>query len=152
MCKNTTPQPIALDSCSNPQRTWQVWIRNKDSRIFQNLWMFHNANPYPWPNPQNWSLKNVVVNLFLECAVSTVNDMKSIFCKSKWTSWHCHVKRNKCKHVLWLKSLKLLFSDRYRWPNSLGNEFLVLFFFILIFWCFLMFFGALSPKMTLVFS
>jgi len=25
-------------------------------------------------------------------------------------------------------------------------------FFILIFWCFLMFFGALSPKMTLVFS
>ena len=36
-------------------------------------------------------------------------------------------------------------------PITLGNEFLVLFFFILIFWCFLMFFGALSPEITLVF-
>jgi len=35
--------------------------------------------------------------------------------------------------------------------GSLGNKFLVLFFYI-DFWCFLMLFGALSPKITLVFS
>jgi len=33
------------------------------------------------------------------------------------------------------------------WATNFG-----LVFFIFIFWCFLMFFGALSPKMTLVFS
>jgi len=33
-----------------------------------------------------------------------------------------------------------------------GQQIFGLVFFILIFWCFLMFFGALSPKMTLVFS
>ena len=32
-----------------------------------------------------------------------------------------------------------------------GQKIFVLFF-ILIFWCFFMFFGVLSPKMTLVFS
>ena len=33
-----------------------------------------------------------------------------------------------------------------------GQQMFGLVFFIFIFWCFLMFFGALSPKMTLFFS
>jgi len=39
------------------------------------------------------------------------------------------------------------FSELFHWATNFWSCFL-----ILIFWCFLMFFGALSPKMTLVFS
>jgi len=42
----------------------------------------------------------MVIDILLECVVVTVDDMKSILSKSKWISWHCHVKRNLCKHVL----------------------------------------------------
>jgi len=35
----------------------------------------------------------MVINLLLEHVVVTVNDMISIFFKSKCTSWHCHVKK-----------------------------------------------------------
>jgi len=38
----------------------------------------------------------VVINLLLEHVTVTVNDMIRIFFKSKWTSWHCHVKKNWC--------------------------------------------------------
>ena len=35
----------------------------------------------------------MVINLLLGCVVMTLNEMKRIFFKSKWTSWHCHVKK-----------------------------------------------------------
>jgi len=36
----------------------------------------------------------------LEHVIVTVNDIIKIYFKSKWTSWHCHVKKNKLVHVL----------------------------------------------------
>jgi len=35
----------------------------------------------------------MVINLLLEHVVVTLNVMISTFFKSKWTSWHCHVKK-----------------------------------------------------------
>jgi len=35
----------------------------------------------------------MVINMLLDCVVSSVNDMKSTFFEFKWTSWHCHVKK-----------------------------------------------------------
>jgi len=46
----------------------------------------------------------MVINFLLECVITTVNVIKSTFFKSKWRLWHCHVKRNQCKHVLWSES------------------------------------------------
>jgi len=37
----------------------------------------------------------MVINFLLECVVATANDMKSTFYKSKWTSWHCPVKKTR---------------------------------------------------------
>jgi len=90
----------------------------------------------------------VVINLLLEHVTVTVNDMIRIFFKSKWTSWHCHVKKNWCmccdrkaraasaqdlnfweiKHRVWITTTwKLLQTDRAavnwaRWRHRDANQ------------------------------
>jgi len=89
----------------------------------------------------------MVINLLLECAMTTVNDMIRIFFKSKWVSWHCHVKKTqtgacvairmperqvckswKIKHRVWITiTWKLLQTDRAaiywaRWRHQDANQ------------------------------
>ena len=47
-----------------------------------------------WRFPQTAGCK--ARTCFDECVIVTVNDMIRIFYKSKWTSWHSHVKKNWC--------------------------------------------------------